>query len=219
MRAFASLTWQTLVCFGIATILTLTGCATPPAVKQAAESVDQGYANNLELMTQYRTLAVQVKERQALWSRYVKARSLLISTIKWATTDPVANDTADMASATVDEANEALGPELIALINKARLRDLPARAGSPGNVAFSDGAQTNLDSVIQSIPAFVNAINSKLDQEQASSDADFSGFEVYATNVAALRQINAAIKAYLDVDVTVKPEDLHEITQAIRSLR
>src|SRR5262245_14323743 len=81
----------------------LTGCATPPPVKQASIAVEQGYADNLELMKQYRTLAMQVNERQALWSRYVKARGRLNSAVIWATTDPVAKDSDKLAAATVDE--------------------------------------------------------------------------------------------------------------------
>jgi hypothetical protein len=37
--------------------------------------------------------------------------------------------------------------------------------------------------------------------------------------VAALRRINAMIKSYLDIDVTVKRTDVKELADAIRTLR
>jgi hypothetical protein len=197
----------------------LYGCATPPAVKQAVTSLDQGYAENLELMNQYRTLVVQTNQRYALWRRYVESRGLLNLAIKWATTDPVANESAEIAARRVDMESKLLGPDLVERVNRIRLKDLPARAGAAG-VVFEQNDKATMTDLVQALPGLVNAVNRSVDQRVAAAASnDLSGFDAYATNVSALRQINATIKSYLDIDVTVKPEDLNEITQAIRGLR
>ena len=197
----------------------LTGCATPPAVKQAVTSIDQGYADNLEMMNQYRALVVQTNERYGLWLRYVRSRALLNSAVKWATTDPVANDSPDRAKAKVGIESDFLGPDLIKEVNKIRMKGLPARAGPEGTV-FEASQHGTMTTVVEALPALVNAVNRKVDADAAAMPKnDLSGFDAYATNVSALRQINSTIKTYLDIDVTVKPEDLNEITQAIRALR
>jgi hypothetical protein len=197
----------------------LTGCATPPPVKQAVISVDQGYAENLEMMSQYRALVVQTNERYVLWSRYVQSRGLLNIAVKWATTDPAANQAPERAARQIDFESKLLGPELVALVNRARLQGLPARPESGGSV-FEANEKGTMTGVVEALPGLVNAVNRRVDERMAEQPAnDLSGFDAYATNVSALRQINATIKTYLDVDVTIKPEDLNEITQAIRGLR
>jgi hypothetical protein len=197
----------------------LTGCATPPPVKQALISVDQGYADNLDMMSQYRALVVQTNERYVLWYRYVQSRGLLNIAVKWATTDPVANAVPERAARQVDFETMLLGPALVELVNRTRLQGLPARPGAAG-AGFEANAQGTMTGVVEALPGLVNAVNRRVDERMAELPAnDLSGFDAYATNVSALRQINATIKAYLDVDVTIKPEDLNEITQAIRGLR
>lgn len=197
----------------------LSGCATPPPVKQAVVSIDQGYAENLAMMAQYRTLVVQANERYALWSRYVQSRGLLNIAVKWATTDPVANDPAERAVRRIDVESKLLGDELVELVNRSRLQGLPARPGSDGG-GFTANDKGTMTGVVEALPGLVNAVNRRVDERMAElPPTDLSGFDAYATNVAALRRINGAIKAYLDIDVTIKPEDLDEITQAIRGLR
>jgi hypothetical protein len=41
----------------------------------------------------------------------------------------------------------------------------------------------------------------------------------YLGDLGVLRQLNAAEKSYLDIDVTVKGEDVKEIADAIRKLQ
>ena len=53
----------------ITLIASLVGCATPPEVKQALVSLDNGYADNLKMMQQYRELVAQINEREQTWSK------------------------------------------------------------------------------------------------------------------------------------------------------
>jgi hypothetical protein len=46
-----------------------------------------------------------------------------------------------------------------------------------------------------------------------------TAFDDYRTNVAALRRINAMIKQYLDIDVTIKQDDVKQLVDAMRTLR
>jgi hypothetical protein len=214
-RARAARRWAGL----FVALAAFSGCATPPPVKQAVVAVDQGYAENLAMMEQYRTLVVQTNERYALWSRYVQSRGLLNIAVKWATTDPLASESPERAARRVDVESKLLGAELVELVNRARLQGLAARPGSDGG-GFTANDKGTMAGVVEALPGLVNAVNRRVDERMAELPAtDLGGFGAYATNVAALRQINAAIKAYLDIDVTIKSEDLNELTQAIRGLR
>ena len=46
---------------------------------------------------------------------------------------------------------------------------------------------------------------------------DTSAYDDYRTNIAALRRINATVKEYLDIDVTVKPEDIRQLAEAVKA--
>ena len=48
---------------------------------------------------------------------------------------------------------------------------------------------------------------------------DLSAFDHYTTNVAGLRRINSMIKQYLDIDVTVRREDVKELADAIKAVQ
>jgi len=171
-------------------------------------------------MGQYRAVVVQANERYMLWYRYVQSRGLLNLAVKWSTTDPRASASPAVAARAVDIESGILGDELVKLVNGVRLKGLPAASGASG-VVFRENANGTVAGLIEALPSIVNAVGRRVDAILAEQlpENDLSGFDAYATNVSALRQINSTIKAYLDIDITIKPQDLDEITQAIRSLR
>ena len=192
------------------------GCATPPAVKQALVSLDQGYADNAKLMNQYSELVGTVNERFNQWNRYVLYRSKLDLALRWATTDPRG------AGVTDEEYTagslEGLGPEVVKVVNDMRLKNLGARKKTGGDVVFVEGTQ-NITTLVQSIPRLVNAVTASVDKSPLLQSPDRTAFDAYEKNVGALRKINGAIKQYLDIDVTVAPGDVKEIADAIRELQ
>jgi hypothetical protein len=48
---------------------------------------------------------------------------------------------------------------------------------------------------------------------------DTGAYDDYRTNIAALRRINATVKEYLDIDVTVKPEDIRQLAETVKAAR
>lgn len=214
----------------ITLIASLVGCATPPEVKQALVSLDNGYADNLKMMQQYRELVAQINEREQTWSKYLDARNILASALTWATTDPPPVYRPDAHAM-------LLGARLVSIVNCIRLNGLPEKKGENGVVFAASGAECRdeelrselqdragkMTGVIQALPWMVAAVNERVDERARNTDEltksnNLQGFDDYRTNVQALRTINSAIKRYLDIDVTIKPDDLNEIANSIRQL-
>jgi hypothetical protein len=193
----------------------LAGCVTPPPIKQAVVSLDDGYAENLKLMTQFRELAEQNTLCFKQWTLYVQNRAYLDLALRWATTDPKAPTISDQDY--TDESRDRLGPRVVDLVNKLRLKDLPARAGTGGQV-FAAGTN-GITHLVEGLPALVNAVRAQVTAVNAPRfKMDVSAFDDYETNVKALRRINGVVKRYLNIDVTVRPEDVKEIADAVRAL-
>lgn len=201
----------------VALSLVVTGCATPPEVKQALVAKDQAYAENQRLMEQYRELVRHITERHQQWYRHVQTRLKLNLGLQWATTNPKLADVAD-AELAKDDA-ELLGPEVIAFINEIRLKNLPDRKGPNGQIVFQAGTG-DMSNLLQKLPELISRIEQRVTKDsQASSALDLTAFDQYRTNVGALRRINAIIKQYLDIDVTVPRDEVQSIAEAVRTLR
>lgn len=201
----------------VALSLVCLGCATPPEVKQALVAKDQAYAENQRLMEQYRELVSRVTERHQQWYRHVQTRLKLNLALQWATTNPKLADVAD-AELAKDDA-ELLGSEVIAFINEIRLKNLPDRKGPNGQIVFQAGTG-DMSNLLQKLPELLSRIEQRVTKDsQASSALDLTAFEQYRTNVGALRRINAIIKQYLDIDVTVPRDEVQSIAEAVRTLR
>ena len=201
------------IAFGL---LVSIGCATPPEIKQALVAKDQAYAENERLMQQYRELVSNVTARHQLWYRYVQTRLKLNLALQWATTNPKLTGVAD-AELTKDDA-DLLGPEVIAVVNDMRLKQLPERKDHTGQTVFlaGTGDMTNL---MQKLPELIARIEQRVAKDsQPSSTMDLTVFNQYRTNVEALRRINGVIKQYLDIDVTLPQEDVQSLADAVRTI-
>ncbi|WHZ25507.1 MAG: hypothetical protein OJF51_000302 [Nitrospira sp.] len=193
------------------------GCTTPPEVKQALIDKDQAYAENDRLMQQYRELVGHVTERHQQWYRYVQTRLKLNLALQWATTNPKLADVGD-AELAKDDA-DLLGPEAMTLINEIRLKDLPERKDPTGQVVFQAG-MGDMNNLLQKLPELVGQVEQRVEKDsQASSKVDLTVFDQYRTNVEAVRRINAIIKQYLDIDVTLPRNEMQSIAEAVRTLR
>jgi hypothetical protein len=192
------------------------GCKTPPEVKQALVSLDQGYADNVRLMRGYQQLSQNFKQRHKYWSLYVKERTKLDLALRWAATEPQPPGVSKEKYAAVSR--DILGSNVVALVNRYRLKDLAPCQGSDGSEIFSRGTNT-IDALIEALPALVHAVSAQsVSEYQATVKNDTSAFDEYADKVAALRRINEAIERYLSIDLTVKPEDVRNIAGSIHSL-
>lgn len=201
----------------VALSLACLGCATPPEVKQALVAKDQAYAESQRLMEQYRELVSHVTERHQQWYRHVQTRLKLNLALQWATTNPKLADVSDAELANDDA--ELLGPEVIAFINEIRLKNLPDRKGPNGQIVFQSGTG-DMSNLLQRLPELLSRIEQRVRKDsQASSTLDLTAFDQYRTNVGALRRINAIIKQYLDVDVTLPRDEVQSIAEAVRTLR
>jgi len=201
----------------VALSLVCIGCATPPEVKQALIDKDQAYVENQRLMEQYRELVNNVTQRHQHWYRYVQTRLKLNLALQWATTNPKLTDVGD-ADVAKDDA-ELLGDEVIALINEIRLKNLPERKGPTGQVVFQAGTG-DMSNLLQKLPELISRVEQRVATDsQASSTVDLTAFDEYRTNVEALRRINAIIKQYLDIDVTLPRSEVQSIAEAVRALR
>lgn len=204
---------QVLVALSLACL----GCATPPEVKQAVIAKDQAYTENQRLMEQYRELVTNVTERHHQWYRHVQTRLKLNLALQWATTNPKLTDVAD-AELAKDDA-ELLGAEVIALINDIRLKNLPERKGPDGQVVFQAGTG-DMSNLLQKLPELTGRIAQRIEKDaQVSANVDLTAFDQYRNNVGALRRINAIIKQYLDIDVTVSRDEVQSLAEAVRTLR
>lgn len=201
----------------VALSLLCIGCATPPEVKQALIAKDQAYGENVRLMQQYRELVGNVTERHQQWYRYVQTRLKLNLALQWATTNPKLTDVGDVDLAKDDA--DLLGPEVIALINEIRLKSLPERKGPTGQVVFHAGVG-DMNNLLQKLPELIGRVEQRVAKDsQVPSSVDLTAFDQYRTNVEALRQINAIIKQYLEIDVTLPRSEVQSIAEAVRTLR
>ena len=114
---------------------------------------------------------------------------------------------------------DLLGPEVIAIVNTIRLKQLPERKGPTGQAVFlaGTGDMTNL---LQKLPELIARIEQRVAEDlQPSSTLDLTVFDQYRTNVEALRRINGVIKQYLDIDVTLSQGDIQSLAGALRTMR
>ncbi len=198
-------------------VLLCVGCATPPEVKQALITKDQAYAESERLMQQYRELVKQVTERHQQWSRYIHTRLMLDQALLWASTNPHVTDVADAEVVTADA--EVLGAKVISMVNEIRLKNLPERKAADGQVVFHAGAG-DMNNLLQKLPELIGRIEQRVAEKSlASSTLDLTAFDHYRTNVEALRRINAIIKQYLDIDVTLSSSDVQSLAEGVRTLR
>ncbi|MDR4462776.1 MAG: hypothetical protein MRJ66_00790 [Nitrospira sp.] len=197
--------------------LVFTGCVTPPEVKQALIAKDHAYLENQRLMEGYRELVQQITSRHHQWYRYVQTRLKLNLALQWATTNPKLTDVGD-ADLAGDDA-DLLGPEVIELINDIRLKHLPERKGPTGQVVFHAGT-ADMNMLLQKLPELIGRVEQRVEKDSAaSSSMDMAAFDQYRTNVEAVRRINAIIKQYLDIDVTLSRNEVHSLAEAVRTLR
>lgn len=212
------------------------GCTTPPEIKEALVTKDLAYVENARLMNIHRELLVTVDERFWHWYRYAKQVALLDEALKWTADDPDPPDTLVdrliKEGISPDKAREearlrhiaqtklVLGDRLLKVINHMRLKDLPERKDKGGTVVFEKG-QEDMNGLVQAIPDLVSAINKSIASEyqEENKAADYSAFDDYQTNLAGLRRINGMIKRYLDIDVTVKREDIQQLSESVNALR
>lgn len=198
-------------------VLLCVGCATPPEVKQALITKDQAYAESERLMQQYRDLVSNVTERHQHWYRYIQTRLKLNLAVQWATTNPKLTDVADPELAKDDA--DLLGPEVIALINEIRIKNLPERKGPSGQSIFQAGAG-DMNNLLQKLPELISRIEQRVAKDSlAASTLDLTAFDQYRINVEAVRRVNALIKQYLDIDVTLSRNDVQSLAEAARTLR
>ena len=118
-----------------------------------------------------------------------------------------------------EERRLQLGEQIIAKLNAVRLEGLPERKGSDGAIIFAKGQTANdMTKLTQALPELINLVGEAAGADYAivTAQLEYSAFDDYRMNVAALRRINEMIKRYLDIDVTVKGEDVRELTDAVR---
>ena len=130
--------------------------------------------------------------------------ALVSATIKEFGTDP------DMRSA------------LIHAINSMRLKDLPERKDKQGTIVFEKG-RGDMNSLVREIPTLINVIHAQVEAERKTEEntrpTDYSGFDDYQTNLAALRRLNGMVKRYLDIDVTIDKADIRQLSESVKALR
>ena len=209
MRMLRICSW--LICASLA------ACTTPPEIKQALVAKDQAYAENEQLMQQYRELVSNITTRHQQWYRFVQTRLKLDLALQWATTNPRRTDIAD-ADIAQDDA-DLLGANVLAVVNRMRLSSLPERKGPNGSIVFRPGT-SDMSNLLQKIPELITQVEQRVDADsQVSSAVDLTVFDKYRTNVAALRRINSIIKQYLDIDVTLNRTDTQGLADAVRQVR
>lgn len=197
--------------------LVFTGCVTPPEVKQALIAKDQAYLESERLMEEYRELVKNVTSRHHQWYRYVQTRLKLNLALQWATTNPKLTDVGDADLANDDA--DLLGPDVIALINDIRLKNLPERKGPTGQVVFHAGTG-EMNGLLQKLPDLIGRVEQRVAKDsEASSTVEVAAFDHYRTNVEAVRRINAIIKQYLDIDVTLSRGEVQSLAEGVRTLR
>lgn len=198
-------------------VTSFAACTTPPEIKQALVSKDQVYAENEQLMQQYRELVGHITTRHQQWYRYVQTRLKLNLALQWATTNPRLTDIPD-ADLTRDDA-DLLGSDVMAVVNQIRLKSLPERKGPNGQPVFLAGTG-DMSHLVQQLPELIARVDRRVAADsQIPSAVDLTAFDMYRTNVEALRRINAIIKQYLDIDVTLSRTDTQALADALRQVR
>ena len=76
-----------------------------------------------------------------------------------------------------------------------------------------------MSGLVQTLPGLVALIDASVEKSYQAEvrPLDTSAYDDYRTNIAALRRINATVKEYLDIDVTVKPEDIRQLAEAVKA--
>jgi uncharacterized protein YfkK (UPF0435 family) len=78
----------------------------------------------------------------------------------------------------------------------------------------------DMNNLLQKLPELIGRVEQRVAKDsQASSTVDLTAFDQYRTNVEALRRINAIIKQYLDIDVTLSRSEVQSVAEAARALR
>jgi hypothetical protein len=194
-----------------------TACTTPPEIKQALNAKDQAYIENQRLVSQYRELVQNINERHRTWYRFVQTRLKLDLAVQWATTDPKVAAVPDDQLAQDDA--DLLGPDIVGFINTLRLQGLPERKGSGGQSVFEAGTK-EMNTLLQDLPGLIALVEEKVEKDSGlAASADMTVFDKYQTNVQALRRINAMIKHYLDIDVTLEPGQVQSLADTVNTLR
>lgn len=202
---------------GALVLASLAACSTPPEVKQALAVKDHAYAENEQLMQQYRELVSHITTRHLQWYRYVQTRLKLDLALQWATTNPRVADVPDAAMAEDDAAT--LGSDVLTLINAIRLKSLPERKGPTGQPLFAAGAG-DMSNLVQQLPDLIARVEQHVaGGAQVPQTVDLTAFDRYRNNVEALRRINGLIKQYLDIDVTLSRSDTQSLADALRAVR
>ena len=119
-----------------------------------------------------------------------------------------------------EERRLQLGEHIIAKLNAVRLEGLPERKGTDGAVIFAKGeAGNDMTKLSQVLPELINLVGEAAGADYAivTAQFDYSAFDDYRTNVTGLRRINDMIKRYLDIDVTVRGEDVRELADAVQA--
>jgi uncharacterized protein YfkK (UPF0435 family) len=77
-----------------------------------------------------------------------------------------------------------------------------------------------MNNLMQRLPELIARIERRVAKDsEASSSVDLTAFDRYRTNVEALRRINAVIKQYLDIDVTLSRNEVQSLADELRTLR
>jgi hypothetical protein len=77
-----------------------------------------------------------------------------------------------------------------------------------------------MSNLLQKLPELIARIEQRVAKDsQPSSTLGLTVFDQYRTNVEALRRINAVIKQYLDVDITLSQGDIQSLADAVRTMR
>jgi len=195
----------------------LAACSTPPEIKQALAAKDQAYTENEQLMQQYRELVTNTNSRHQQWYRYVQTRLKLDLALQWATTNPRLTDVPDTTIAEDDAGT--LGADVLAVINTIRLKSLPERKGPNGQPVFLAGSG-DMSNLIQQLPELIARVEQRVAADSNIPQAvDLTAFDRYRNTVEALRRINAIIKQYLDIDVTLSRSDTQALAEGLRTVR
>ena len=202
---------------GLLIFASLAACSTPPEIKQALAAKDQAYTENEQLMQQYRELVTNINSRHQQWYRYVQTRLKLDLALQWATTNPRLTDVPDTTIAEDDAGT--LGADVLAVINAIRLKSLPERKGPNGQPVFLAGSG-DMSNLIQQLPELIARVEQRVAADSNIPQAvDLTAFDRYRNNVEALRRINAIIKHYLDIDVTLSRSDTQSLAEGLRTVR
>jgi hypothetical protein len=74
--------------------------------------------------------------------------------------------------------------------------------------------------LLQKLPDLIGRVEQRVAKDsEASSTVDLEAFDQYRTNVEAVRRINAIVKQYLDIDVTLSRNEVQSLAEAVKTLR